>query len=222
MAPQVEARADPAVELMLAAARSLARPQRALLSRALVRLVALENEGGQLSRRAEAKVRAIEALVDVATKLGRTPTTGDYTVVQRREQMRGNTLPSLSAVVRAFGAWTAALAAAGLTDPARPDELRRRRAHIRLRIGRYTDDRLIQCLRAAARELGRSPKVMEYAAWRRTLLNRQAVSHLRERDIPHHRTFYIHFESWPAALRAAGLAPRTAEHPPDGGWSQLV
>jgi hypothetical protein len=187
-------------------------------------MIALEDVvDAHVPRKTAAKVRAVEALIDVATTLGRTPTTTDYTAQYDTQRRRGDlSLPSVSMVVRAFGGWNTALAASGLVDPARPDELKRRKARVRFRVARYPDERLIESLQACARAYGHVPTVLDYQAWRGGVLNIQAVSHLRERDIPHWRTIYKRFGTWTTALERAGLSRESKRQAPSDGWSELA
>jgi hypothetical protein len=59
---------------------------------------------------------------------------------------------------------------------------------------RYTDDQILEALRASAERLGRSPTMKEFAA------DPQAAMHPQ--------TVIEHFGTWNAAKRAAGLLPR--------------
>ncbi|HWQ24959.1 MAG TPA: hypothetical protein VNK94_12700 [Gaiellaceae bacterium] len=59
---------------------------------------------------------------------------------------------------------------------------------------RYTDDQILEELRAAARRLGRSPTMREFAQDREARI--------------HPQTVIEHFGTWNAAKRAAGLLPR--------------
>jgi Homing endonuclease associated repeat len=59
---------------------------------------------------------------------------------------------------------------------------------------RYTDDQILEALRASAERLGRSPTMKEFAA------DPEAVMHPQ--------TVIEHFGTWNAAKRAAGLMPR--------------
>lgn len=72
-----------------------------------------------------------------------------------------------------------------------PAELEAFRAGIRRR---YSDDQILEELRACARRIGRSPTMKEFAADRETTA--------------HPQTVIEHFGSWNAAKRAAGLVPR--------------
>jgi hypothetical protein len=72
-----------------------------------------------------------------------------------------------------------------------PEALAEFRAGIRRR---YTDDQILEALRASAKRLGRSPTMKEFAA---------------DRDAGMHpQTVIEHFGTWNAAKRAAGLMPR--------------
>lgn len=59
---------------------------------------------------------------------------------------------------------------------------------------RYTDEEIVQQLKASAERLGRSPSMREFAADPETTV--------------HPQTVIEHFGSWNAAKRAAGLVPR--------------
>jgi len=72
-----------------------------------------------------------------------------------------------------------------------PAELEAFRAGIRRR---YSDDQILEELRASARRIGRSPTMKEFAADPETTA--------------HPQTVIEHFGSWNAAKRAAGLVPR--------------
>ena len=72
-----------------------------------------------------------------------------------------------------------------------PQELAAFRAGIRRR---YTDEQILEALRASAERLGRSPTMKEFAA------DPEAEMHPQ--------TVIEHFGTWNAAKRAAGLVPR--------------
>jgi hypothetical protein len=72
-----------------------------------------------------------------------------------------------------------------------PDELASFQAGIRKR---YTDDQILDELRACAGRVGRSPTMKEFAADPETAV--------------HPQTVIEHFGSWNAAQRSAGLVPR--------------
>ena len=72
-----------------------------------------------------------------------------------------------------------------------PDRLAAFQAGLRRR---YSDEEILEQLRASARRLGRSPTMREFAADRRTRL--------------HPQTVIEHYGSWNAAKREAGLVPR--------------
>jgi hypothetical protein len=72
-----------------------------------------------------------------------------------------------------------------------PEELESFQAGIRKR---YTDDQILDELRASAERLGRSPTMREFAADPQTTV--------------HPQTVIEHFGSWNAAKRQAGLVPR--------------
>jgi hypothetical protein len=72
-----------------------------------------------------------------------------------------------------------------------PDELASFQAGIRKR---YSDEQILDALRACARRVGRAPTMKEFAADREARV--------------HPQTVIEHFGSWNAAQRAAGLVPR--------------
>ena len=72
-----------------------------------------------------------------------------------------------------------------------PDELASFQAGIRKR---YTDEQILDALRACAGRVGRAPTMKEFAADAETAV--------------HPQTVIEHFGSWNAAQRAAGLVPR--------------
>src|ERR671927_67870 len=72
-----------------------------------------------------------------------------------------------------------------------PDALADFQAGIRKR---YTDDQILEELRACAERIGRSPTMREFAADAETTV--------------HPQTVIEHFGTWNAAKRAAGLVPR--------------
>src|SRR5690349_17555263 len=72
-----------------------------------------------------------------------------------------------------------------------PNELASFQAGLRKR---YSDEQIVEELRACAERLGRSPTMKEFAA--------DAETHV------HPQTVIEHFGSWNAAKRAAGLVPR--------------
>src|SRR5215831_7960250 len=72
-----------------------------------------------------------------------------------------------------------------------PEALAEFRAGIRRR---YTDEQILELLRASAERLGRSPTMREFAA------DPEAGVHPQ--------TVIEHFGTWNAAKRAAGLTPR--------------
>jgi hypothetical protein len=72
-----------------------------------------------------------------------------------------------------------------------PEALAEFRAGIRRR---YTDEQILEALRASAERLGRSPTMKEFAA--------------DEDAAMHPQTVIEHFGTWNAAKRAAGLMPR--------------
>jgi cytosine/adenosine deaminase-related metal-dependent hydrolase len=86
-------------------------------------------------------------------------------------------LPAVSTFISRFGSWSAAVKAAGFTP----------------RLPRWSDDELLDALRAFADEESRPPTAVEANA---------------RKGFPSAQTFVEHFGSWNAALDTAGLTPR--------------
>jgi hypothetical protein len=170
--------------------------------------VATQDFAGDINRRRpDAEVRAITALRDLASRLGRSPSTSDYTNEYDRRRINGeNPIPTAGAIIKRFGSWEAALSAAGLHVP----ELSRVnvRRHVgKRRVYRYPTERIIECLRACARDLGYPPTVRDYNAWRDEKLGGNAGRRRVGADIPHYRTVEQRFGSWNAGIGVAGLDP---------------
>lgn len=199
-----------AVEVLFDAARRLALSDcEALITRLTHHLIiARQNHAHDLSTLTPRHERSIAALRAVADMLGHPPNTTDYKAQydRRRAQDDECTLPSVSSIVREFGAWDAGLAAAGLLPPAMPSAFIRRRDHRDGRIvHRYSDSRLRDCLRACARDLGRTPMVRDYNVWREQAMTQPRTDRRIAPDIPHYRTLYERFGTWGMALAHAGL-----------------
>jgi hypothetical protein len=103
-----------------------------------------------------------------------------------REMLTRPGLPSPSTYVNRFGSWRAALARLGLQPPREGNT-------------RYTTAEMIAILRDAGNELGRAPSMREF---------RQLHP-----DGPDPTSYGHRFESWNAALKAAGLSARRARTP---------
>jgi hypothetical protein len=176
------------------------------------RLILLgQNHRFDLHPLAHGDSRFIGAVRAVAELLGHAPTTTEYRTEQaRRLQVGDDGLPSLSAVLRRFGSWPAALAAAGLGGSIPPSGIERRRRYQRRVVHRYTDERLVQCLRACEGAIGRIPMVRDYAVWREDVVSGHSGSRPVVADVPHYRTIYERFGDWSAALAAAGMDGRRA------------
>lgn len=200
---------DLAVDMLLAAATRLPLPHCEELTRRLTEhlLLATMTHGDDLNPHAQRRRPLLDALRDVAKALGAAPNTKEYTAErQQRIENGAAALPSVSAILRGFGSWPKALAAAGLVPAAAPTAFQRRLDYHRRQVHRYSRARLRECLVACAEAYGRVPMVRDYAAWRESALARPRTGHFStENDIPHHRTYYQHYGSWAAALADAGL-----------------
>jgi hypothetical protein len=117
--------------------------------------------------------RLLATLRTLAAELGRSPLVRDL-------RNRPN-LPAPSTYRERFGSWSAVLRAAGLKHCQSRGDLV------------YSDEYLLDALRALAAELGRSPTSNEMLA---------------RPDLPASGTYAHRFGSWNAALEAAGLEPR--------------
>jgi hypothetical protein len=104
--------------------------------------------------------------------------------------------------------------------PSRRAAFSARRNYQRKKVPRYREERLVECLQACDRELGRPPMVRGYIVWREDKLVGGPGKRARTTDIPHHRTFYGHYDSWDDAL-AAGLDGSYAIHVSTTTYSSL-
>jgi hypothetical protein len=212
-------RIDGAVAALLAAARTLPLESAQDLARRLNEWLMLEAENAahNLDYLADQEQRFIGALRSVAKLSGEPPSTTAYrNEYKRRHALGDNGLPSLSAIIRYFGAWPTALAAAGLIAPTPANRFERRRRRKSRKVFRYPESRMTQALQACARAYGRTPSKRDYAAWYSQLVRANPSN-----DVPHYRTIEDRFGSWAAGLAAAGLAddPESREHGRE--WSSL-
>lgn len=198
-----------AIDVLFVAARRLPLESVEALAQRLVAHLQIERQNSdyQLSPYACRMARFTGALTAVAEALGHPPNSTEYKrEYERRKSLGDRGLPSPAAVVREFGSWAGALAAAGLIPTAPPSAFALRRARqVRVRVHRYSDQRLRECLQACARDLGRPPMVRDYIAWREHLLSLPRNTHAPGHDIPHYRTYYDHYGSWSIALADADL-----------------
>ena len=175
----------------------------------------------ELNLHAEGDRRMIAALRSVADAIGHVPTTSEYVGEYERRRERGAlALPSVSTVVKHFGGWERGLAAAALI-PGLPPSRQRARDPLRRVIYRYSDERLIESLRACARDLGRIPMVRDYQTWRADHLAGRPGKRLPQADIPDRRTLHNRYGSWPKALAAAGLDPEGAARYTTTAYTEL-
>jgi hypothetical protein len=192
-----------AIELPLESCQELARQINEFV---VIRILDHDNE---LNMHSEGDRRMIAALRTVADAIGHPPSTTEYIAEYERRRQRGALqLPSVSTIVKHFDRWENGLAAAALV-PGVPPSRTRRQAY-RQSIYRYSDERLVEALRACTRELRRLPKVRDYQAWRADRLAGRPGKRLPLADIPDRRTLHNRYGSWSNALAAAGLNP--AEH----------
>lgn len=165
--------------------------------------------------------KALRALREVADMLGHAPSTTEYMDEYRRRRTTGeNPIPTASAIIKRFGSWASALAEAGIIA-ADVGEIHRLRVVRKKRVGRYPDDRLLECLRACAAEIGFAPTVVAYSVWREVRLGGGSGRRAPGSDIPHFRTIADRFGGWGNALEAAGLDPSAAGRSEAIGFSRV-
>lgn len=203
--------ADLPVDAVFAAATQLPLDRARELARRVTEWVVVQtqNHHHDLHPLAAGDARFVGALRAVAEVVGHPPTTQDYAAEYERRRELGDTgLPSASAISKHFDGWPYALAAAGLAPDVAPSGIQRRRNYQRKVVHRYSAERVSECLRACAHDLGRTPMVRDYAVWREELVAGRPGRRPTATDVPHHRTVYERFGSWSAALEAAGFDGR--------------
>jgi hypothetical protein len=166
--------------------------------------------------------RFVSAIREVSDIVGRVPSSTDFLAEYRRRQHLGlEPLPSLSAVVKVFGGWQAALARAGLAPEPPLSRTERARKRKGRRIHRYPRERLIECLQAAARALAKPPTTRGYTAWRDDVIGGRRGMRPAGTDVPHFRTIENHFGSWTAALAATGFGDAYCQRARATGFSHV-
>lgn len=204
-----------AITSLVAAARELPLPACRELGRRINEFVLFEAQAEEHSLGTEVTARGVRyvgALRSVAEVHGAIPASTDYLAeYKRRRDLGDERLPSLSSIVKFFGGWEAALAAAALTEAAPVSKVERIRGRKGKKVHRYADARLIEALRACARDIRKPPTVLEYKEWREDKLAGRPGRRAPGADIPHFRTIHARFGSWLNALRAAGFADPVSE-----------
>lgn len=207
-----EAHIDTAGELALRALFAAATELPIELCRELARrvtefvVIQAQNHAHDLQSLAHGDARFIGAIRSVGEVLGQPPSTSEYVAEYKRRRALGDTgLPSVATILRHFDGWPYALAAAAYLPAVAPSGIQRRRSYRRKVIHRYSPERLVECLCACTRDIGRTPMVRDYAVWREELLAGKPGRRRGGTDVPHHRTYYERFGCWDAALQAAGL-----------------
>lgn len=143
---------------------------------------------------------------------GRPPTYSQYLRWARRAEVRarpGRRPSSLSPFSRLFDGWLPALAASGVTTGGETPEDGDDSVRLRTQRGyRWSDEALGAALREVAERLeGRSPTTQAYTRQRQLVLDETRAAGA-PRLLPGYIAFSRRWESWDAALEAAGLAPR--------------
>lgn len=209
---------------MTAAARELPVAAASELARRVTEIVVLATQEDEfdLSNIGDRRGRYIGALRAVAQVLGHPPSTTEYQIeYERRQALNEGRLPVRSSIIKFYGGWLQALTAAGLAGPAPVSRTERRRRRQRKRPAVYPKERLLECLRACAYDLGRTPSVLDYNEWREDHLPGRPGDRPLGSDVPHHQTVVYHYGTWPAALEAAGLPVGPEERVQPNGWSRV-
>jgi len=197
---------ETAIRSLFAGARELSPAASQELARRITEFVLLECQIDTHDLDSVGRDRFVGAVRSVAEMLGDVPTTTSYEREYKRRRELGDTsLPSVSAVVKHFGSWPMALAQSGLapTPPPRPIErLRKRRGR---HVPGYPSTRMIECLQACARDLGRPPAMREYTVWRDDMLDGRRGARPPGSDIPHANTIMRRYGGWLPALVEAGF-----------------
>ena len=168
------------------------------------------------------RARYVGALRAVAEVLGHPPSTTEYQAeYERRQALNEGRLPVRSSIIKFYGGWPQALTAAGLAGPEPGSRTERRRQRRRKRPAVYPKQRLLECLRACARDLGRTPSMYDYCEWREDRLPGRPGDRPLGSDIPHSQTITYHYGTWPAALEAAGLAVGPEQRVCPNGWTPV-
>lgn len=134
-----------------------------------VRAIGLEPHQRHVNSLAYSKEELLELLQCKARELGRAPTSS--------EMIEDPLMPSPMPFSRCFGSWNKALVAAGISPYDASGK-------------RFSDEYLIETLKAKAKELGHSPSKYDMSA---------------DPSLPMVETYIKRFDGWNNALKAAGL-----------------
>jgi hypothetical protein len=204
---------QPAVDALVAAAQSLPSEGAEAVAVAITEALylAAQRSRHQITPRVAKRVRFIGAIRSVAESVGHVPTTTEYTHERNRRRKFGDeSLPAISVLLKFFGSWHRALSSAALAER-QVGSLNARAAYRPLKMPRYSNERIVQCLRACASDLGRIPTVRDFLVWRDGRTGRSSGGRVFGVDIPHFRTIYERFGNWPSACKAAGITQDIAE-----------
>ena len=204
------------VAALAAAAQRLPFELACELARRITEFIEIERMRGAAPDHVDPRQgRYVSLLHELAARLGRSPSTSDWTTERRRRLEEGEeTIPTAPTLVKYFGGWNAALAAAGLADPISRGGVQVLRKHRPRRVYRYPRERLRRALVECANALGRVPTIRLYQRWRKSVFETDPERRCLENDIPHFRTFENHFGSWSNALVELGL--QETKNPVDG------
>ena len=152
----------------------------------------------------------LDALREVATRIGHAPTRSEYRrerrAIEKESHAAGapRTIAGEDAIARAFGGdWSAAIVAAGLADAA---------GARMVRPPRYTDEEILETLREARREVGDPFTSSVFRVWRpRRIAEAEAAG--TPRYIPSFELVRSRFGTWTAAMALAFPAPSVEELP---------
>jgi hypothetical protein len=190
-----------AIELVVVAYQALpAREQDELLSK--LQALRLQRQAGEQSE----TERMLSSLQLVSQLVGRSPaelTSDDYRAAIRAEIKNGGPgIEPLSRVIKHFGSWRLAKEALTLAGEHSALQIEARFASRRLgRVHSYSEEVLRETLRRCAAELGHSPAVGEFKAWRQKELELARAQGRRDYYLPSLNAYRRHNTHWRDTLR---------------------
>jgi hypothetical protein len=150
-----------------------------------------------------------EALREVAGRVKHPPTTTEYAlereIVRKESEDAGRlrTLPAYPTILRRFGSWEGALAAAGL-EPANGRQRRTERPEIKGRpsLRRIPDEVIRTAIRNAYAELGDPFTATAYKQWQKKVSDDAGIARVVGR-YPTYHTIWTRYGTWDAAVADA-------------------